>query len=179
MKSFLTGLFGPLALSCVLAVGTVAIAQDTPQNPSSDNTKTNERDRNPSQATADQQKENRPDRDITRDIRRAIMTAPYAAKRCLISQGTVTLRARRRDAKRDNSSVRPLRGLSRIVAAGSPFKSGEEIRGCGLVFGKRPRRPERPGRFRSCRRGRRRKPGYGLRCAGLRWFGNRVSFAEF
>jgi len=81
----------------VLAVGTVAIAQDTPQNPSSDNTKTNERDRNPSQATADQQKENRPDRDITRDIRRAIMQdkslSSYAHNVKVISQnGAVTLK---------------------------------------------------------------------------------------
>jgi osmotically-inducible protein OsmY len=97
LKSFLTALFGPLALSFVLAAGSVAVAQDAPQNPSSDNTKTNERDRNPSQPTADQQKENRPDRDITRDVRRAIMQdkslSSYAHNVKVISQnGAVTLK---------------------------------------------------------------------------------------
>jgi hyperosmotically inducible periplasmic protein len=97
LKSFLTGLFGPLALSFVLVAGSVAIAQDAAQSPSSDNTKTNERDRNPSQATADQQKENRPDRDITRDVRRAIMQdkslSSYAHNVKVISQnGAVTLK---------------------------------------------------------------------------------------
>lgn len=67
------GAVGSLALSLVLAAGTLALGQDATPAPAPDNTKTNERDRNASQATADQQKENRSDRDITRDIRRAIM----------------------------------------------------------------------------------------------------------
>jgi len=108
LKRFLTGLFGPLALSFVLAAGSVAIAQDTPQNPSSDNTKTNERDRNSSQPTADQQKENRPDRDITRDIRRAIMQdkslSSYAHNVKVISQnGAVTLKGPVRSEEEKNA----------------------------------------------------------------------------
>lgn len=108
MKSFRTSLFGPLALSVVLAAGTVAIAQEAPQYPSSDNTKTNERDRNPSQATADQQKENRPDRDITRDIRRAIMQdkslSSYAHNVKVISQnGAVTLKGPVRSEEEKNA----------------------------------------------------------------------------
>ena len=52
---------------------TQASAQDTSaQQPASDNTKVNERDKNKSEPTADQQKENRPDREITRQIRRSI-----------------------------------------------------------------------------------------------------------
>lgn len=108
MKSFLTGLFGPVALSVVLAAGTVAIAQDAQQSPASDNTKTNERDRNPSQSTADQQKENRSDRDITRDIRRAIMQdkslSSYAHNVKVISQnGAVTLKGPVRSEEEKNA----------------------------------------------------------------------------
>ena len=95
MKSILKGAFSMLALSALLAVGTVVVAQDT--SPAPDNTKTNERDRDSSQPTADQQKENRPDRDITRDIRRAIMQdkslSSYAHNVKIISQnGAVTLK---------------------------------------------------------------------------------------
>lgn len=97
MESFLKGAFGTLALSALLAAGTLAIAQDTSQAPAPDNSKTNDRDRNPSQPTADQQKENRPDRDITRDIRRSLMEdkslSAYAHNVKIISQnGMVTLK---------------------------------------------------------------------------------------
>jgi len=62
-----------------------------------DNTKTNERDRNSSQPTADQRKENPSDRDITRDIRRSITQdkslSTYAHNVKIISQnGMVTLK---------------------------------------------------------------------------------------
>ena len=53
---------------------TQAGAQDSSaQQPAPDNTKVNERDKNKSDPTADQQKENRPDREITRQIRRSIV----------------------------------------------------------------------------------------------------------
>jgi hyperosmotically inducible periplasmic protein len=86
-----------LALSALLAVGTVVVAQDTSPPPEPDNTKTNERDRNSSQPTADQQKENPSDRDITRDIRRSIVQdkslSTYAHNVKIISQnGMVTLK---------------------------------------------------------------------------------------
>jgi osmotically-inducible protein OsmY len=72
-------------------------AQDTSPAPAPDNTKVNERDRNTAAPTADQQKENRPDRDITRDIRRSIMAdkslSTYAHNVKIISQnGMVTLK---------------------------------------------------------------------------------------
>jgi osmotically-inducible protein OsmY len=81
----------------MLSMTTLAIAQDSSQAPAPDNTKTNDRDRNPGQATADQQKENRPDRDITQDIRRSIMQdkslSTYAHNVKIISQnGMVTLK---------------------------------------------------------------------------------------
>lgn len=95
MKSFHRGALGMLVLSALLATGTLAIGQDA--SPAPDNTKTNERDRNAMAATADQQKENRPDRDITRDIRRSITQdkslSTYARNVKIISQnGMVTLK---------------------------------------------------------------------------------------
>lgn len=92
-KSFIGG----LALSVLLGAVTVALGQEPSQSPAPDNTKTNERDRNASQPTADQQKENRSDRDITRDIRRSIMhdksLSTYGHNVKIISQnGMVTLK---------------------------------------------------------------------------------------
>jgi hyperosmotically inducible protein len=87
---------GTLALSTLLTLGsTVASAQDA--SPAPDNTKVNERDRNNAAPTADQQKENRPDREISRDIRRALMQdkslSTYAHNIKIIAQnGTVTLK---------------------------------------------------------------------------------------
>jgi osmotically-inducible protein OsmY len=65
--------------------------------PAPDNTKTNQRDRSPNAQTADQQKDNQNDRDVTRQIRQAIMNdknlSVYAHNVKIISQnGTVTLK---------------------------------------------------------------------------------------
>lgn len=62
-----------------------------------DNTKVNERDRNKNEPTADQQKENRSDRDITQRIRQSIMKdkslSTYAHNVKIITQnGQVTLK---------------------------------------------------------------------------------------
>ena len=62
-----------------------------------DNTKVNERDRNKNEPTADQQKENRSDRDITQQIRQLIMKdkslSTYAHNVKIITQnGQVTLK---------------------------------------------------------------------------------------
>jgi hyperosmotically inducible protein len=62
-----------------------------------DNTKVNERDRNKNEPTADQQKENRSDRDITQQIRQSIMKdkslSTYANNVKVITQnGQVTLK---------------------------------------------------------------------------------------
>jgi hyperosmotically inducible periplasmic protein len=64
---------------------------------SADNTKVNERDRKKNALTADQQKENRSDRDITQQIRQAIMKdkslSTYAHNVKIITQnGQVTLK---------------------------------------------------------------------------------------
>jgi hyperosmotically inducible protein len=66
------------------------------QAPAPDNTKVNQRDRNSSD-TADQQKENQSDRELTRQIRRAIVQdkslSTYAHNVKIVAQGgTVTLK---------------------------------------------------------------------------------------
>jgi osmotically-inducible protein OsmY len=68
-----------------------------PSQAPSDNTKVNERDRNQAEPTADQQKENSSDRQLTQKIRRAVVedkslsTSAHNVK--IISQnGTVTLK---------------------------------------------------------------------------------------
>jgi len=56
--------------------GLLSHAQEPPSQqapPAADNTKVNERDRSANEPTADQQKENRSDRDITQQIRQSIM----------------------------------------------------------------------------------------------------------
>ncbi len=101
-----------LCTGLLLGVGVVARAQDSTSQqapPAADNTKTNERDRSASEATADQQKENRSDRDITQQIRQSIMkdkslsTSTYAHNVKIVTQnGQVTLKGpvRSEDEKR-------------------------------------------------------------------------------
>jgi hyperosmotically inducible periplasmic protein len=65
--------------------------------PAPDNTKVNERDRSKDEPTADQQKDNRSDRDITQQIRQSIMKdkslSTYAHNVKIITQnGQVTLK---------------------------------------------------------------------------------------
>jgi hyperosmotically inducible periplasmic protein len=79
-----------LALSGLWTTGTFA------QQPATDNTKMNQADRN-DQPTADQQKNNRSDRELTQHIRQAIMEdkslSTYAHNVKIISQnGVVTLK---------------------------------------------------------------------------------------
>jgi hyperosmotically inducible periplasmic protein len=76
MKFAFRSLLRPVVLSSLLlGLCAIASAQDVPQptNPQADNTKVNERDRSANEPTADQQKENRTDRDITQQIRKAIV----------------------------------------------------------------------------------------------------------
>jgi osmotically-inducible protein OsmY len=80
-------------LACSLAVTVPAIAQDTPP----DNTKVNKQDRGQAAVTADQQKNNVSDRDLTKKIRKAVVSdkslSTYAHNVKIISQnGSVTLK---------------------------------------------------------------------------------------
>ena len=79
------------------STGMVAQDSTTQPTPAADNTKMNQRDRNSNEPTADQQKNNRSDREITRQIRQSIMKdkslSTYAHNVKIISQnGMVTLR---------------------------------------------------------------------------------------
>ena len=74
------------------AAAAIGTAQTQP-----DNTKVNKRDRNAGEPTADQQKENATDRELTRKIRRSLMAdktlSTYAHNVKIISQnGAVTLK---------------------------------------------------------------------------------------
>jgi hyperosmotically inducible periplasmic protein len=85
-----------------LLLGSVASAraQETagqPASPAADNSKMNQRDQSMNEPTADQQKDNRTDRDITQQIRQSIMAdkslSTYAHNVKIITQnGQVTLK---------------------------------------------------------------------------------------
>jgi len=88
-----------LCTGLLLGVGVLTYAQEPTSQapPASDNTKTNERDRSANEPTADQQKENRSDRDITQQIRQSIVKdkslSTYAHNVKVITQdGQVTLK---------------------------------------------------------------------------------------
>ena len=81
----------------LLGSGAFALAQEPSQPTAPDNTKVNERDRSQNEPTADQQKENRSDRDITQQIRQSIMKdkslSTYAHNVKIVTQdGQVTLK---------------------------------------------------------------------------------------
>lgn len=62
-----------------------------------DNTKVNKRDRKKAEPTADQQKENKPDREVAREIRRAVVSdkalSTYAHNvKIIVAHGKVTLK---------------------------------------------------------------------------------------
>jgi hyperosmotically inducible protein len=83
-----------LVLSSLLSVGSLSAQQSAAP---ADNTTVNQRDRNPNEPTADLQKNNPSDRDITQQIRRAIMKdkslSSYAHNVKIITQnGQVTLK---------------------------------------------------------------------------------------
>lgn len=83
----------------LMGAWTLVLAQEPPAQtpPAADNTKVNQRDQSASEPTADQQKNNRSDRDITQQIRRSIMKdkslSTYAHNIKVITQnGQVTLK---------------------------------------------------------------------------------------
>ena len=100
MKPFRTAVRSSLFASLLLGSSMFLLAQEPAgqtASPPADNTKVNERDRNNNEPTADQQKENRSDRDITQQIRQAIMKdtslSTYAHNVKIITQnGQVTLK---------------------------------------------------------------------------------------
>jgi hyperosmotically inducible periplasmic protein len=95
LKSARTFLLISSLLGGVWAVAQDSATQNTPAP--ADNTKVNQRDQNANEPTADQQKDNRSDRDITQQIRKSIMKdkslSTYAHNVKIITQnGQVTLK---------------------------------------------------------------------------------------
>jgi hyperosmotically inducible protein len=81
----------------MLAPGYATAEDSSAQQPAPDNTKVNKRDKNNAEPTADQQKENQPDREIARKIRQSIVQdkslSSYAHNVKIIAEnGTVTLK---------------------------------------------------------------------------------------
>src|ERR1700733_1785465 len=97
-----------LCTGLLLGSGALALSQGPAgQQTAPDNTKVNERDRSKDEPTADQQKDNRSDRDITQQIRQSLMKdkslSTYAHNVKIITQnGQVTLKGpvRSEDEKR-------------------------------------------------------------------------------
>jgi len=93
MRAFLA-----LTLGCALCGGTIAAGQSTSDQPTKpDNTKVNKRDRDKAAPTADQQKENKPDRELAKDVRKAIVNdkslSTYAHNiKVIVQNGVVTLK---------------------------------------------------------------------------------------
>jgi hyperosmotically inducible protein len=99
MKGNVKGI-ASLALAITMSLGSagVGLAQDANgQGSPADNTKVNQRDKDQAQPTADQQKETKSDREIARQIRRAIVKdkslSTYAHNvKVIVQDGAVTLK---------------------------------------------------------------------------------------
>lgn len=109
-----------LALLVGSSWAAVVNAQSTPAQPKPDNTTVNKRDRNPGEATADQQKINSTDGALTAKIRRAVMAdkslSTYAHNVKIISQGgTVTLKG----PVRSNAEVESIVSKATASAGGA------------------------------------------------------------
>jgi hyperosmotically inducible protein len=79
-----------LALILLCNLSWVSAQQDTNQQSPPDNTRINNRDRNQNEPTADQQKENSSDRELARQIRRALVEDKALSSKA--HNGTITLK---------------------------------------------------------------------------------------
>ena len=111
-----------IVLALALAAWWVAPsrAQSATSQAQPDNTKVNKRDKNPDEATADQQKMNAADRSLTASIRKSVMAdkalSTYAHNVKIISQnGIVTLKG----PVRSDDEVRSIMAKAVEVAGGS------------------------------------------------------------
>jgi hyperosmotically inducible periplasmic protein len=100
--------FARTSLVAACLVLPAAVDMQAGQAPKPDNSKVNERDRRPDQATADQQKNNAADLEITRQIRKALTAdkslSTYAHNVKVITQGgKVTLKGPVRSADEKNA----------------------------------------------------------------------------
>jgi hyperosmotically inducible protein len=110
-----------IVLALALSVSWVpSRAQSATSQAQPDNTKVNKRDKNPDEATADQQKMNASDRNLTARIRKSVMgdktLSSYAHNVKIISQnGIVTLKG----PVRSDGEVRSIMAKAVEVAGGS------------------------------------------------------------
>jgi len=105
------------------------LAQDPASPAPADNTRVNQRDQSANQPTADQQKDNRSDRDITRQIRQAIVKdkslSTYAHNVKIITQnGQVTLKG----PVRSDDEKRAVEAKAAEVAGDSKVNSELDIK---------------------------------------------------
>ena len=96
-----------------------------------DNTGTNKRDRNPSEVTAQQQKENTTDRELTRQIRKALVAdkslSTYAHNIKVIAQnGTITLKG---PVKTDEEKKAIEAKAAEVAGGADKIKSEIEVAG--------------------------------------------------
>ncbi len=113
-------------LFCIAAVISYGQTPDT-STPKPDNTKVNKRDRNAGEVTADQQKANATDQDLTKRIRQSIMSdkslSTYAHNIKIISQnGAVTLKG---PVKSDDEKTAVV--AKAVAVAGSADKVTDQI----------------------------------------------------
>lgn len=120
-----------LLISFLLGSGTLLIAQQPADQDAApaDNTKVNQRDKNVNEPTADQQKNNLSDRDITQQIRRAIMKdkslSTYAHNVKVITQnGQVTLKG----PVRSDDEKRAIEGKATEIAGENKVTSELDIK---------------------------------------------------
>ncbi len=110
------------------AVSVLGYAQNPEKTPpQADNTKVNKRDRSAAEATADKQKMNTKDQDLTRKIRQAVMAdkslSTYAHNIKIISQnGAVTLKGPVRTEEEKKSIV-----AMAVTATGDATKVTDQI----------------------------------------------------
>jgi|SRR5579864_1285553 len=115
-----------LVLTTLFCAAAINSYTQTPR-PKPDNTKVNERDRNAGEVTADQQKVNATDRELTKNIRRSIVAdkslSTYAHNIKIVSQnGAVTLKG---PVKSDNEKKAVL--AKAVAVAGSPDRVTDQI----------------------------------------------------
>ena len=112
-------------LFCATAIASYAQTPDANTKP--DNTAVNKRDRNSGEVTADQQKTNAEDQDLTKKVRQSIMSdkslSSYAHNIKIISQnGSVTLKG---PVKSEDEKKMVM--AKAVAVAGSPDRVTDEI----------------------------------------------------
>jgi hyperosmotically inducible protein len=120
-----------ILLTMALCVASVIVAASAKAQssdpPKPDNTALNKQDRDAGQATADDQKNNLPDRELTKNIRRSIMAdkslSSYAHNIKIISQnGTVTLKGPVKSEDEKQSVI-----AKAVAVVGSPDKVTDQV----------------------------------------------------